>query len=208
MKGFFPKPSAPVGLGTGWPRVVSHPRLPQIRTCGTTASGSSIERSLHDNCRTPVGPFSPCRDLLSFCSDGQVTRCSRHRPFRRCLNRSAASLSWGSARVRSPRSTVLSADSDCSVAIAPHFVAFAWRYLAVGPVRSRRLDQRRQAGAASSAVPAPRLGQGTTERSQVPGRPVRTCPALRPRRSLDIRPLRCRNCCLPVFRIRRLRWTQ
>ena len=116
--------------------------------------------------------------------------------------------SRGSARVRSPRSTVLSADSDCSVAIAPHFVAFAWHYLAVGPVRSHRTDPRRQAWAASYAVPAPRLWQGTTERSQVPGRPVRTCPALRPRRSLGIRPLQCRHCCLPLFRIRRLRWHQ
>jgi hypothetical protein len=50
--------------------VLTHPRLPQIRTCGTTASGSSVERSLHNTCRTPVGPRGPCRDLLSFCSDG------------------------------------------------------------------------------------------------------------------------------------------
>jgi len=33
---------------------------------------------------------------------------------------------------------VLSADSDCSAAIPPRFVAFAWRYLVVGPVPSRR----------------------------------------------------------------------
>jgi hypothetical protein len=116
--------------------------------------------------------------------------------------------SRGSAGVRSPRSAVLSADSDCSAAITPHFVAFAWRYLASSPVRSRRPDQRRQAGAASYAVPAPRPRQGTTEPSQVPGRPVRTCPALRPRRSRAIRPLQWRDCCLPVFRIRRLRWYQ
>lgn len=48
--------------------------------------------------------------------------------------------SRGSARVRSPRSAVLSADSDGSTAIAPHFVTFAWRYLAFDPVRNRRPD--------------------------------------------------------------------
>jgi hypothetical protein len=26
----------------GWPRVIAHPRLPQIRTCPIRASGSSI----------------------------------------------------------------------------------------------------------------------------------------------------------------------
>ena len=38
--------------------------------------------------------------------------------------------SRGSSGVSSPRSSVLSADSDCSSALPPHFVAFAWRYLA------------------------------------------------------------------------------
>jgi hypothetical protein len=28
--------------GAGWPRVIAHPRLPQIRTCPIRASGSSI----------------------------------------------------------------------------------------------------------------------------------------------------------------------
>ena len=37
-----------VPAGTGWPRVLTHPRLPQIRTCGITASGSSIEQTLRD----------------------------------------------------------------------------------------------------------------------------------------------------------------
>jgi len=35
----------------GWPRVIAHPGLPQIRTCRTTASGSSgdsfASRSTH-----------------------------------------------------------------------------------------------------------------------------------------------------------------
>ena len=40
----------------------------------------------------------------------------------------------------SPRSAVLSADSDCSPAIPPRFVAFAWQYLVSGPLCSRRPD--------------------------------------------------------------------
>ena len=47
---------------------------------------------------------------------------------------------------------------------------------------------RRWAWAASCAAPAPRHQQGTNEPSQVPGRPLHTCPALRPRRSGCIRP--------------------
>ena len=38
--------------------------------------------------------------------------------------------SRGSSGVSSPRSPVLSVDSDCSASIPPHFIAFAWRYLA------------------------------------------------------------------------------
>ena len=30
-----------LGIWAGWPRVIAHPGLPQIRTCRTTASGSS-----------------------------------------------------------------------------------------------------------------------------------------------------------------------
>ena len=41
--------------------------------------------------------------------------------------------------------------------------------------------------------------------SQVPGRPLRTCPALRPRRTADPRPLQDRRCGLPAFEQRRLR---
>lgn len=47
----------------------------------------------------------------------------------------------------------------------------------------------RRTWAASTAAPAPRYRQGTNEPSQVPGRPLPTCPALRPRRSIRIRPL-------------------
>jgi len=42
--------------------------------------------------------------------------------------------------------------------------------------------------------------------SQVPWQPLlRTCPALRPRRTECIRPLRCPRCCLPCASRRRLR---
>jgi hypothetical protein len=50
----------------------------------------------------------------------------------------------------------------------------------------------RRTWTASTAAPAPRYRQGTNEPSQVPGRPLRPCPALRPRRSVRIRPLSMR----------------
>ena len=57
----------------------------------------------------------------------------------------------------------------------------------------------------STAAPAPPLHGGENEISQVPGRPLRTCPALRPRRTADTRPLQHRRCDLPPFEQRRLR---
>ena len=57
----------------------------------------------------------------------------------------------------------------------------------------------------SIAAPAPPLNDGEDEISQVPGRPLRTCPALRPRRTPDPRPLQGRRCGLPHFKQRRLR---
>ena len=57
----------------------------------------------------------------------------------------------------------------------------------------------------STAAPAPPLNGGEDEISQVPGRPLRTCPALRPRRTADPRPLQDRRCSLPHFKQRRLR---
>ena len=50
----------------------------------------------------------------------------------------------------------------------------------------------------SIAAPAPPLNGGEDEISQVPGRPLRTCPALRPRRTPDPRPLQGRRCGLPM----------
>ena len=44
------------------------------------------------------------------------------------------------------------------------------------------------------------LNGGEDEISQVPGRPLRTCPALRPRRTADPRPLQDRRCSLPHFK--------
>ena len=49
----------------------------------------------------------------------------------------------------------------------------------------------------STAAPAPPLNGGEDEISQVPGRPLRTCPALRPRRTSDPRPLQDRRWGLP-----------
>ena len=41
----------------GWPRVVAHPRLPQIRTCPTRASGSSNRGIATRSARTHEPPF-------------------------------------------------------------------------------------------------------------------------------------------------------
>jgi hypothetical protein len=90
--------------------------------------------------------------------------------------------SHGSPGAGSPLSTVLSADSDDSSAFPPHFVAFAWRYLAFGSVCSHWLSRPQWAWTTSTAAPAPPARQGAHEPSRVPGRPLRTCPALRPRR--------------------------
>ncbi len=46
---------------------------------------------------------------------------------------------------------------------------------------------------------------GENETSQVPGQPLRTCPALGPRRTTCTRPLRCKQYCLPLTYRRRLR---
>ena len=114
--------------GAGWPRVVSHPRLPQIRTCPTRASGSSDHgiatpkraparrrfRRRSANCRT-------CVETAVGSVSSPSVRPTVHDPIRRFPPP-------GPRGAGSPTSTVLSADSDFSTPVPPHFVSFAWRY--------------------------------------------------------------------------------
>ena len=113
--------------------------------------------------------------------------------------------SRGSSGVSSPPSSVLSADSDCSPALPPHFVAFAWRYLASCRLRAHPPGTPRvvDPGPFVLAMPASPIAQGAHEPSQVPGRPLCTCPALRPRWGARTRPTRPAPCCLPLLRRRR-----
>ena len=94
--------------------------------------------------------------------------------------------SAGSPGVSSPTSPVPSADSDSSPPVAPRFVSFARHYHRFAPVRSPGAG--RLPEDPDHFIPRrPRrlfLG-GEDETSQVPGRPLRTCPALRPRRTPD-----------------------
>ncbi len=50
----------------------------------------------------------------------------------------------------------------------------------------------------STAAPAPPTTGGENKASQVPGRPLPACPALRPRRTAYPRPARCKPCSLPL----------
>ena len=59
-------------------------------------------------------------------------------------------------------------------------------------------DDAPRAWTTSTAAPAPPPYGGEDETSQVPGRPLRTCPALRPRRTPGPRPLQGRECGLPL----------
>ena len=106
----------------GWPRVVSHPRLPQIRTCPTRASGSSDHgiatpkraparrrfRRRSANCRT-------CVETAVGSVSSPSVRPTVHDPIRRFPPP-------GPRGAGSPTSTVLSADSDFSTPVPPHFV--------------------------------------------------------------------------------------
>ena len=80
---------------------------------------------------------------------------------------------------------------------------------ALPPLRPRSLPRSRTMprgpGLLLPRRPRRPLVGGEDETSQVPGRPLRTCPALRPRRTAGPRPLRDRRWGLPRSRPRRLR---
>ena len=69
---------------------------------------------------------------------------------------------------------------------------------------ARTLSSTPGAKAISITAPAPPHHGGEDETSQVPGRPLRACPALRPRRTTDPTPVQDRRCCLPLDSPRRL----
>ena len=113
--------------------------------------------------------------------------------------------SAGSPGAGSPTSSVVSADSDFSPPVARHFVSFAQRYHRSALFAPPESDDSLRAWTSSIAAPAPPHHGGKDEISQVPGRPLRTCPALRPRRTPGPKPLQDRRCSLPHFKQRRLR---
>ena len=127
-----------MGTGrAGWPRVVSHPRLPQIRTCPTRASGSSDHgiatpkraparrrfRRRSANCRT-------CVETAVGSVSSPSVRPAVHDPIRRFPPP-------GPRGAGSPTSSVLSADSDFSTPVPPHFVFLRLAVPLGCPVRSR-----------------------------------------------------------------------
>ena len=77
--------------GAGWPRVVAHPRLPQIRTCPTRASGSSkrgIATRIRAHPRAAISDRSPLPAALSLrrwsgTVAGASVRTAVHDPIRR-----------------------------------------------------------------------------------------------------------------------------
>ncbi len=144
--------------------------------------GHIVVRASFGSIRATSASFS-CRVELTSRLDVRVI-C----PSRSPVARSTASLGrvlWGEC----PASPVPSADSDSSRSLPPRFVAFARRYHRsrpsslppVGTLPGGLGCFYRGARAAFT------LG-GENEPSQVPARPLRTCPALRPRRSTHLRP--------------------
>ena len=118
----------------GWPRVITHPGLPQIHTCRTTASGSSSQG------------FATCGDVPARTRVGKVPGAS---PFSLSVSitvtqQQMSGIHGGSCRrvhdltprfpppgplgSSSPASSVLSRRYDFLPPLSPHFVAFAWRY--------------------------------------------------------------------------------
>ena len=81
----------------------------------------------------------------------------------------------------SPTSPVLSADSDFSPPVPLRLVFFAWRYHRVPSLPPARAVPTGRDCCLSR--PSARVPGGDDETSQVPGRPLPACPALRPRRN-------------------------
>ena len=104
--------------------MIAHPGLPQIRTCRTTASGSSSDNfASHTNTRRESASLS-----VGIASTWSRSSVPPPRVLPTGLLLDASLSSTGSSRPSSPTSTVLSTRYDFLPPVPPHFVAFAWRY--------------------------------------------------------------------------------
>ncbi len=166
----------------GWPRVIAHPGLPQIRTCRITASGSSNDNfASHTITRRESGLLS-----AGVASTWNPSSVPPPRVLPAGLSLDAPLPSTGSFRTSSPTSTVLSGRYDFLPPIPPHFVFLR---LAVPREHSlfrsrRRRVLRRRAWGWSPGIPGRDCFRGDDRVSQVPGEPpLCLCPALRPRQA-------------------------
>ena len=82
--------------------------------------------------------------------------------------------------------------------------SFAWRYHLVRPVRSLGDGHAPGPRLLFNAAVRAALSGGDDETSQVPGRPLPACPALRPRRNQPHQTVSARQWCLPLLSQRRL----
>ncbi len=177
--------------GAGWPRVIAHPGLPQIRTCRITASGSSNDNfASHTITRRESG-------LLSAGVASTWDRSSEPPPrvLPAGLSLGAPLPSSGSSRSSSPTSTVLSGRYDFLPPISPHFVAFAWRYhgntRGFAPIAAECYGD--GPGVGHPVAPSGISSMETTGSPTFLGDPLCLCPALRPRQDRRARPLRHAN---------------
>ncbi len=177
--------------------MVAHPRLPQIRTCGFPASGSSGAWVRYATSNRSVAyplvqkapdrtPGDPLASLLSVAVllrrlPGSMSRSSVP-PTVPCPG---APFPPQGPLGRFPRFSGTMRHSDCLPSISPRFVAFAWRYR---PAPTRPLP---------SSGGAPRIGLGFDHRSPdrtretettsppgFPGNPSCACHGRGPRRDL------------------------
>ena len=171
---------------SGRPRRLLAPAPLQIRTCGITASGSSN----HGICC--IGSPDPLFVDVTFtqnCSSA-MSRCVS---FRRVRDSALRFPPLAPAGGSSPASQVLPERSDFPPSIPPRSLSFARRYHALLLV----VRQRGVAVAGSSSElrrcldPLP-SAHTRGDMRDLPGSsatPLRTCPALRPRRTGRVRPL-------------------
>ena len=153
------------------PRLPGNTALGAVRQCG---SGRSLGRDRQ------VSTVRGCVSLLAE-SDLTPTHERRHRRCARCARAMGRQHRFRRETTTRPRR----AHRDDSEQVrSDRYSQFTW------PVR--------QITAHLRSHQQPPLHGGEDEISQVPGRPLRTCPALRPRRTPDPRPLQGRRYGLPL----------
>jgi hypothetical protein len=162
--------------------VIAHPGLPQIRTCGIIASGSSGNTFA-----------SPERYLPSLRERAIGVRCLQHVSLRQCCYLVRPFPRPGPRGREFPGFDGTMEHYDFLPPVSPHSVAFARRYL--GAARGFALAARRTGRSASlrlvTRYPRPGKIRGDGRISYVPGQPSCLCPVLRPRWTRRIRPFRC-----------------